>query len=79
MKHYYASPHAQRKVLILAYYRSGSTLTGQLFNYSCDFAPDHDWGLMSPLRTFLGRVWSDTVPWGFAHGAEGKKVNGTWK
>ena len=25
---------AQRKVLVLAYYRSGSTLTGQLFNYN---------------------------------------------
>ena len=26
--------NAQRKVLVLAYYRSGSTLTGQLFNYN---------------------------------------------
>jgi len=30
----YTRSHAQRKVLILAYYRSGSTLTGQLFNYN---------------------------------------------
>ena len=29
----YSSP-AQRKVLVLAYYRSGSTLTGQMFNYN---------------------------------------------
>jgi len=27
-------PSLQRKVLVLAYYRSGSTLTGQLFNYN---------------------------------------------
>jgi len=25
---------SQRKVLVLAYYRSGSTLTGQMFNYN---------------------------------------------
>jgi len=45
----------QRKVLVLAYYRSGSTLTGQLFNYNPDALY---W--FEPLAAV-------TQPWGWFH------------
>jgi len=46
---------SQRKVLILAYYRSGSTLTGQLFNYN---PSAFYW--FEPLATV-------SQPWGWVH------------